>query len=85
LFELSSRSKIDFSGFRRKIPSFASKIKFRRNSFFIRALQFPPEGWLRISLANSSITWLQIMPNGRVILRAMGDFGHLPPEKISFC
>ncbi|CAK5087740.1 unnamed protein product [Meloidogyne enterolobii] len=52
--------------------------------FVCRALQFPPEGWLRITLANSSITWLQIMPNGRVILRAMGDFGHLPPEKISF-
>ncbi|KAF7632912.1 hypothetical protein Mgra_00007691 [Meloidogyne graminicola] len=52
--------------------------------FVCRALQNPPEGWLRISLANSSITWVSILPNGRVILRAMGDFGHLPPEKVSF-
>lgn len=52
--------------------------------FVCRALQFPPEGWLRISLANSSITWLQISPNGNVSLKALGDFGHLPPDKLSF-
>jgi hypothetical protein len=49
-----------------------------------RALQFPPEGWLRISLANTSITWLVIRPNGRVVLKALGDIGHLSPEKITY-
>lgn len=52
--------------------------------FVCRALQYPPQGWLRISLANTSITWLMILPDGRVILKALGDFGHLPPEKLSF-
>lgn len=52
--------------------------------FVCRALQFPPEGWNRISLANSSITWLVIHPNGRVVLKALGDSGHLSNEKMSF-
>lgn len=52
--------------------------------FVCRALQFPPEGWLRMSLGNCSITWLVIRPNGRVSIRSLGDIGHLPPGKISF-
>ncbi|KAI1233022.1 Serine/threonine-protein phosphatase PGAM5, partial [Lamprotornis superbus] len=40
-----------------------------------RALQFPPEGWLRLSLNNGSITHLVIRPNGRVALRTLGDTG----------
>ncbi|KAM4827309.1 serine/threonine-protein phosphatase PGAM5, mitochondrial isoform 3-T3 [Thomomys bottae] len=48
-----------------------------------RALQFPPEGWLRLSLNNGSITHLVIRPNGRVALRALGDTGFMPPEKIT--
>ncbi|XP_063171480.1 serine/threonine-protein phosphatase PGAM5, mitochondrial isoform X3 [Candoia aspera] len=48
-----------------------------------RALQFPPEGWLRISLNNGSITHLVIRPNGRVALRVLGDTGFMPPEKIT--
>ncbi|CAJ0914476.1 unnamed protein product, partial [Mesorhabditis belari] len=52
--------------------------------FVCRALQFPPEGWLRMSLGNGSITWLIIRPNGRVSIRNLGDIGHLPPEKISY-
>ncbi|XP_066465882.1 serine/threonine-protein phosphatase PGAM5, mitochondrial isoform X2 [Tiliqua scincoides] len=48
-----------------------------------RALQFPPEGWLRISLNNGSITHLVIRPNGRVALRMLGDTGFMPPEKIT--
>ncbi|XP_026540721.1 serine/threonine-protein phosphatase PGAM5, mitochondrial [Notechis scutatus] len=48
-----------------------------------RALQFPPEGWLRISLNNGSITHLVIRPNGRVALRLLGDTGFMPPEKIT--
>ncbi len=53
--------------------------------FVCRALQFPPEGWLRISLANTSITWIVIRPNGRVVLKALGDSGHLLPyEKTTY-
>lgn len=49
-----------------------------------RALQFPPEGWLRMSLHNCSITWITVRPNGRVSLRCLGDAGHLPPDKLTF-
>lgn len=48
-----------------------------------RALQFPPEGWLRLSLNNGSITHLVIRPNGRVALRTLGDTGFMPPDKIT--
>ncbi|XP_047142028.1 serine/threonine-protein phosphatase PGAM5, mitochondrial isoform X1 [Hydra vulgaris] len=52
--------------------------------FVCRALQFPPEGWLRMSIGNCGITWLTIRPNGSVSLRGLGDVGHLPPELITF-
>uniref|UniRef100_A0A2K5DWG6 Serine/threonine-protein phosphatase PGAM5, mitochondrial n=1 Tax=Aotus nancymaae TaxID=37293 RepID=A0A2K5DWG6_AOTNA len=42
-----------------------------------RALQFPPKGWLRLSLNNGSITHLVIRPNGRVALRTLGDTGFM--------
>ncbi|XP_050967070.1 serine/threonine-protein phosphatase PGAM5, mitochondrial isoform X1 [Labeo rohita] len=51
--------------------------------FVCRALQFPPEGWLRMGLNNGSITWLTIRPSGRVALRSLGDSGFMPPEKLS--
>jgi len=51
--------------------------------FFCRALQFPGEAWLRISLNHASITCLSITPSGRVILRALGDSGHLEPEMLT--
>lgn len=49
-----------------------------------RALQFPPEAWLRLSLANGSITWLRISPSGSVSLRLLGGAGHLPMDKITY-
>lgn len=52
--------------------------------FVCRALQLPPEAWLRISLAHASITWIVIRPSGRVILKTLGDSGHMPPDKISY-
>ncbi|KAI6228383.1 Serine/threonine-protein phosphatase Pgam5, mitochondrial [Aphelenchoides besseyi] len=52
--------------------------------FICRAMQFPPEGWLRMSLGNSSITWIVIRPNGHVSVRSIGDIGHLPADKVSF-
>ncbi|KAK0162434.1 hypothetical protein PV327_006210 [Microctonus hyperodae] len=51
--------------------------------FVCRALQFPPEAWLRFSLKNGSITWISIQPSGRVILRAFGDSGYMPPGYIT--
>lgn len=51
--------------------------------FVCRALQFPAEGWLRFSIGNCGITWLSISPSGRVILRSMGDTGHLSPNMIT--
>ncbi|KAB0791257.1 hypothetical protein PPYR_03057 [Photinus pyralis] len=52
--------------------------------FVCRALQFPAEAWLRISLNHGSITWLTITPKGRVILRALGDSGHMPVDAITY-
>jgi len=45
--------------------------------FLCRALQLPPEAWLRFSTFNCSMTYLMIMPNGRVSCRMLGDIGHL--------
>uniref|UniRef100_A0A158Q7H9 Serine/threonine-protein phosphatase PGAM5, mitochondrial n=1 Tax=Elaeophora elaphi TaxID=1147741 RepID=A0A158Q7H9_9BILA len=52
--------------------------------FVCRALQFPPEGWLRLSVGHCSITWIVIYPNGFVSVRSLGDIGHLPNGKVSF-
>ena len=49
-----------------------------------RALQYPPEGWLRIGLRHCSITWITVRPSGHVTLRCLGDAGHMPPEKLTF-
>ncbi|KAH9631392.1 hypothetical protein HF086_012180 [Spodoptera exigua] len=51
--------------------------------FVCKALQFPPEGWLRISLNHASITWISIMPNGNVVLRSLSDTGHMEPKYIT--
>jgi len=52
--------------------------------FVCRALQFPPEAWLRFSLAHGSITVVEINPNGYVRLRTLGDAGHIPCELVSY-
>lgn len=51
--------------------------------FVCRALQYPPEGWLRLSLKHASITWLSILPSGRVLLRCYGDAGYMPPHALT--
>ncbi|KAL4223547.1 hypothetical protein ACF0H5_017018 [Mactra antiquata] len=51
--------------------------------FTCRALQFPPEGWLRISLNHASITWITIRPNGRVGIKTLGESGFMPVDKVS--
>ncbi|XP_025088862.1 serine/threonine-protein phosphatase PGAM5, mitochondrial-like isoform X2 [Pomacea canaliculata] len=52
--------------------------------FVCRALQLPPEAWLRMSLAHGSLTHVMIRPSGRVVLRCLGNSGHLPPDKVTF-
>ena len=49
-----------------------------------RALQLPPEAWLRISLPHASLTHLVIRPNGDVSLRMLGDVGHLPSAMVTY-
>ncbi|KAJ8916700.1 hypothetical protein NQ315_000345 [Exocentrus adspersus] len=51
--------------------------------FVCRALQFPPEAWLRLSLNHASITWITITPGGRCVLRLLGDSGYMPPDLIT--
>lgn len=50
----------------------------------MKSLQLPPEAWLRTAVFNSSVTLLEVRPNGRVSLRFMGDVGHLPPEMVTY-
>ncbi|XP_064111210.1 serine/threonine-protein phosphatase PGAM5, mitochondrial-like [Macrobrachium nipponense] len=48
-----------------------------------RALQLPPEAWLRMTLHNGSMTHIVIRPDGRVGLWHLGECGYMPPEKLS--
>lgn len=49
-----------------------------------RALQLPPEAWLRFSLPHTSMTHLVIRASGDVSLRSLGDAGHLEPRMITY-
>ena len=51
--------------------------------FVCRALQLPPEAWLRISLKHGSMTWVTIRPDGRTSIRALGEAGYMPPDKLT--
>ena len=51
--------------------------------FVCRALQLPPEAWLRMSLKHGSITWITIRPDGRTSIRALGEAGYMPPNKLT--
>uniref|UniRef100_A0A1I8H891 Serine/threonine-protein phosphatase PGAM5, mitochondrial n=2 Tax=Macrostomum lignano TaxID=282301 RepID=A0A1I8H891_9PLAT len=52
--------------------------------FVCRALQLPPEAWLRFSLDHASITWVTIRPSGRVAVRYVGNSGHIPADKCTY-
>lgn len=52
--------------------------------FACRALQLPPEAWLRISLQNGSLTILSIRPSSNVSLSALGESGHLPTSSLTY-
>jgi serine/threonine-protein phosphatase PGAM5 len=49
-----------------------------------RALQLPPETWLRFCPFNCSLTYLTIRPTGTVSCRMLGDIGHLPYDMSTF-
>ncbi len=51
--------------------------------FVCRALQLPPEAWLRISLKHASLTHVAIRPSGNVSIRTLGDAGHFPPKMLT--
>lgn len=48
-----------------------------------RALQLPPEAWLRFSLPHASLTHLVVRANGHCSVRCLGDSGHLPVELVT--
>ena len=50
----------------------------------MKALQLPPEAWLRLNVYNGSITVLEVRANGNVSLRTLGDTGHLPTDLITY-
>jgi serine/threonine-protein phosphatase PGAM5 len=52
--------------------------------FFLRALQLPPEAWLRFSTFNCSITYVMISPNGYASARMVGDMGHIGYDDVTF-
>ncbi|KAL7545382.1 hypothetical protein ACHAWF_008732 [Thalassiosira exigua] len=52
--------------------------------FFCRALQLPPEAWLRLCTFNCSMTYFTIRPTGTVSCRMLGDIGHLPYDLCTF-
>ena len=47
-------------------------------------MQFPPQGWLRLTLNHGSITQLSILGDGNVILKSIGDSGFIPSHKVTF-
>ncbi|TMW51022.1 hypothetical protein DOY81_003892 [Sarcophaga bullata] len=51
--------------------------------FVCRALQFPPEAWLRININHASITWLTIQPSGNVSIKYLGDTGFIPAQYLT--
>jgi len=52
--------------------------------FLCRALQLPPEAWIRFGALHGSITWLTIDYEGGVKLLEFGGVGHLPKEHLTY-
>lgn len=51
----------------------------------LRALQLPPEAWLRMAVFNASISVLTVDDaTGSVSLRGLGDVGHFKPDQITY-
>jgi serine/threonine-protein phosphatase PGAM5 len=52
--------------------------------FLCRALQIPPEAWLRLCTFNCSLNYLVIRSTGSVSCRMIGDIGHLGYDHSTF-
>jgi len=52
--------------------------------FVCRALQLPPEAWLRMGGYNTGITEIVVKPNGSASLVRFADTGHLQVEATTF-
>ena len=50
----------------------------------LRAIQCPPDAWLRASLYNGSITRVDFFPDGGVSVRTFGDCGFMHPSMLTF-
>ncbi len=48
--------------------------------FVTRALEVDNEAWLGMSIANCSLTVIQVKPDGSCKLVAFADAGHIPPD-----
>lgn len=51
--------------------------------FILRALQLPPEAWIRMTLKHASMSWISINDEGYCTLLAAGDAGHLRLDLLS--
>jgi serine/threonine-protein phosphatase PGAM5 len=49
----------------------------------LRALQLPPEAWLRLMVPNASITTVTVTADGDALLSGLGDAGHLPAQDVT--
>lgn len=52
--------------------------------FVYNALNSLSSGLARVKLAHCSLTWLSVLPNGRVCLQKFGDVKHLPGNLITY-
>lgn len=51
--------------------------------FICRLGQFPPQGWLRMSLKHGSITWITVFSDGSAVINCIGDSGFMSSSKLS--
>ena len=47
--------------------------------FAMRALQAPPEFWINMDIAQCGLSVVNVFADGRMLLQAHNDTGHLPP------
>ena len=48
-----------------------------------RALQLPPEAWLRMTINHASITIISVGMTGRTALKGYNDIGFMPVDLIT--
>ena len=48
------------------------------------ALQIPAQAWMRLQLSHCSVVWIEIRPNGAVVLNAFGSSTHMPIADVTY-